>query len=161
MRSLLSAALLALLVACGGETTAPPTPEPGGEVVEEAVVEETVPESPAPPPAPAALPAPSVPEGNLRGDATRGATVYVTYCATCHGASGKGDGPVGLTLDPRPADHTDAVYMGSLSDARVYQVIDKGGVSVGKSPLMAPWGAILSQDDIRALVGYIRQLSGT
>ncbi|MEZ5420362.1 MAG: cytochrome c [Vicinamibacterales bacterium] len=28
-------------------------------------------------------------------------------CASCHGHSGHGDGPVGLTLDPRPRDFRD------------------------------------------------------
>jgi cytochrome c oxidase cbb3-type subunit 3 len=79
----------------------------------------------------------------------------------CHGAGGKGDGPAGMALNPRAADHTDAEYMGSLSDAHVYQVIAKGGAAVGKSPLMAPWSAVISDQDIRALVAFIRQLSGT
>jgi len=66
-----------------------------------------------------------------------------------------------MALNPRAADHTDAVYMGSLSDAHIYQVIAKGGMSVGKSPLMAPWGSVASDQDIRNLVAFIRQLSGT
>jgi len=29
-------------------------------------------------------------------------------CASCHGATGRGDGPVSATLDPRPRDFRDA-----------------------------------------------------
>jgi high-affinity iron transporter len=37
----------------------------------------------------------------------RGAQVYQNECAGCHGAAGRGDGPMGLGLDPRPADLAD------------------------------------------------------
>jgi mono/diheme cytochrome c family protein len=101
-----------------------------------------------------------VPSGNLRGDAAAGAKTYQLYCSTCHGKEGKGDGPAAL-VDPKPADHSDAVYMGSLSDAQLYTVITKGGPAVGKSPLMAPWGAVLSAEQTRDVIAYVRSLSGT
>lgn len=31
---------------------------------------------------------------------------YDRFCASCHGATGRGDGPVGRDLNPRPADLT-------------------------------------------------------
>lgn len=31
---------------------------------------------------------------------------YATYCASCHGASGRGDGPAAAGLDPAPANLT-------------------------------------------------------
>jgi mono/diheme cytochrome c family protein len=151
-----------LILACGGEQ-APSAPTPPPEPPAES--SSAPPAATAPPPA-TAPPAQAerkydVPEGNLRGDPVRGAEIYALYCATCHGATGKGDGPAGMALNPRAADHTNAAYMGSLSDAHIYQVINKGGMSVGKSPLMAPWGSIVNDQDIRALVAFIRQLSGT
>jgi mono/diheme cytochrome c family protein len=153
-----------LLLACGGEQTQPPaTPPPTPPPTPEQAAEAEPPVVPAPSAEkpPAAEPALDVPEGNLRGDPVRGSTLYGQYCAMCHGATGKGDGPAGMALKPRPADHSDPVYMRSLSDARVYVAIEKGGVAVGKSPLMAPWGAVLKEQDMRDLVGFIRQLSGT
>lgn len=40
--------------------------------------------------------------------AREGRELYATNgCASCHGASGHGDGPVGATLDPRPRDFRD------------------------------------------------------
>ncbi len=35
-----------------------------------------------------------------------GSSLYKTYCATCHGASGKGDGPLAEHLRFRPPDLT-------------------------------------------------------
>ena len=33
-----------------------------------------------------------------------GANVFKTYCVSCHGEEGKGDGPASQALDPRPAN---------------------------------------------------------
>ncbi|HRO16237.1 MAG TPA: c-type cytochrome, partial [Paracoccus sp. (in: a-proteobacteria)] len=38
--------------------------------------------------------------------ATTGAADYARFCASCHGPSGKGDGPLAAGLTPRPADLT-------------------------------------------------------
>lgn len=41
--------------------------------------------------------------------AREGRTLYAENgCASCHGAAGRGDGPVSATLDPRPRDFRDA-----------------------------------------------------
>lgn len=41
--------------------------------------------------------------------AREGRTLYAENgCASCHGATGRGDGPVSATLDPRPRDFRDA-----------------------------------------------------
>ena len=155
MRRILAAlAAAALVVACGDSqksdapapatTPAPAPPAP----------------TPAPTPAPAAT-TPGVPSGNLRGDAANGAKLYAQYCASCHGPKGDGDGPVAATLNPRPAKHHDHVFMATLSDQHLYQVISKGGASVGKSPMMAPWGNVIPEQGIKDLIGFLRQLSNT
>jgi mono/diheme cytochrome c family protein len=140
---------LALLVGCQQEQSEAPEPAP--------TPDQPPAEAPATPPAPEP---PFPPAGDLRGDAGAGSLVYVQYCAICHGESGAGDGPAAAD-DPRPADHTDAAYMGSLSDADLYTVISKGGGSIGKSPLMAPWGSILTDEQIRDVIAHVRNLSGT
>jgi high-affinity iron transporter len=43
----------------------------------------------------------------------RGADVYRTNCASCHGAVGAGDGPMAASLAPRPADLTAASQRGA------------------------------------------------
>ena len=141
-------ALLLLVLACGGGE-APPA-------------ETLMPAEPpdAAPPATSPPPAPVIPAGNLRGDASAGARIYGQFCATCHGAGGKGDGPASQ-IEPRPADHTDGAYLGSLSDQHLYKVISQGGASLGKSPLMAPWGGVLNAQQIRDVVAHLRRLSGT
>lgn len=153
------AALLLAAMACGDSSTekpaAPAAPAPAPAPAAEA------PPAPAPTPAPAAPSAPDAPTGNLRGDAAAGALLYGTYCASCHGPKGAGDGPISASMNPRPANHSDHVYMASLSDAHLYKVISQGGASVGKSPMMAPWGGVINEQGIRDLIAFIRQLSST
>jgi mono/diheme cytochrome c family protein len=150
-RSLVAFGLAALVMnaaACGGDSSkqAPTAPA--------AIPTPTA--SPTP-----ALAAPSAPTGNLRGDAAAGARLYSTYCASCHGPKGQGDGPIAASMNPRPANHGDHVYMASLSDPHLYKVISQGGAAVGKSPLMAPWGGVINDEGIRDLIAFIRQLSST
>jgi len=120
------------------------------------------PATPAPAPTPSPAPAASgIPDGNLRGDAANGAKLYAQYCASCHGPKGHGDGPVASTLNPRPANHTDHVFMAEKTDQHLYQVISQGGASVGKSPMMAPWGNVIPQQGIKDLIAFLRQISST
>ena len=147
MRAAALAALL--LLACGGgddDASELPTRRPVD-----------IPEPPGTPPAPHE---PQPVPADLRGDADEGAVIYGQFCATCHGAGGKGDGSAAAALDPKPADHTDADYMGTLSDEHLYRVIQGGGAAVGKSPLMAPWGGVLTDEQIRDLISFLRRLSG-
>ena len=110
------------------------------------------------PPVPAPQPPP--PKPAEAGDpVARGAEHYQLYCATCHGAKGGGDGPLSATLDPKPAAHNDGNYMNALTDEHLTKVIKEGGPAVGKSPLMAPWGGALNDDQLKDVVAFIRSLA--
>ena len=93
-----------------------------------------------------------------------GKATFDTNCASCHGVSGKGDGPVGAALTPAPRDFTvgdfkfDADGNGTPGeDADLEAVITQGAAAFGGSPLMAPWPT-LSDDDVAAVVAHIRSL---
>ncbi len=92
-------------------------------------------------------------------DPEGGRVHYETLCSSCHGLRGDGDGPVGQSLDPKPRKHSDGDYMNELSDEHLFLVIKEGGAAVGKSALMAPWGAALSDDQIRDVVAFVRTLA--
>jgi cytochrome c oxidase cbb3-type subunit 3 len=91
-------------------------------------------------------------------DAEQGKKLYGQFCASCHGQSGKGDGAAAAALNPKPRDHTNKEYMSKMSDAEMLKVIKDGGASIGKSPLMPPWGASLKDEQIQDVIAYIRTL---
>jgi len=140
---------LALLSACGGEESSAPAPKPNPPAAAPA---------PAPAPTPPSAPAPA-PAAAAKPDAARGATLYAANCASCHGPTGAGDGPAAVALEPKPARHSDGAYMNALSNEHLFRVIKEGGAAVGKSPLMAPWGGMLSDEQIWDLVAYVRSLA--
>lgn len=95
-----------------------------------------------------------------RGNAENGMVLYENNCASCHGKSGKGNGPAAVSLRPPPRNLTDQAYVQTLSDEYLYKVITDGGSSVGKSALMPAWGTMFNQEEIVDIISYIRTLSG-
>jgi mono/diheme cytochrome c family protein len=88
-----------------------------------------------------------------------GASDFAAMCSACHGATGAGDGAAAAALPVTPANFTDAAFWATRTDESVANVIKNGGASVGKSPLMAPFGAALDDARIAEIVTYIRTLS--
>ena len=85
--------------------------------------------------------------------------LFKFYCAQCHGLEGKGDGPnVGKEFPVDPRNFTNAEEMEKLSDADIKNVVLDGGPSASKSPMMPPWGKTLTEEEVDALVKYLRKL---
>ncbi|ANH66787.1 FTR1 family protein [Mitsuaria sp. 7] len=59
-------------------------------------------------------------------DLKRGASVYAANCASCHGASGNGDGPLARQLDPRPIAFTNHERARQRSVFALYQAASQG-----------------------------------
>lgn len=91
-------------------------------------------------------------------DAEAGEAKFKQFCATCHGATGAGDGPASASLKPTPRALNDAEWQASVDDEYIKKVITEGGPSVGLSPMMTAWGHALKGDDLENVVAYIRQL---
>ena len=80
-----------------------------------------------------------------------GKAAFGDNCASCHGFSGRGDGPAGRLLRPRPADfrlHMDEGH----TDAQLYAWV-AGGVD---GTAMPAFGDTLSEEEIWHVVNYIR-----
>jgi mono/diheme cytochrome c family protein len=90
---------------------------------------------------------------------TEGKKLYDTYCATCHGDKGKGNGPAAQSLPAKPADHTNGTVMNALSDQFLFDIIAKGGGAVGKSTFMPAWGSALKDNQIKDVVAYVRSIA--
>ena len=80
--------------------------------------------------------------------------LYAKNCLSCHGDSGRGDGPSGLFLKQKPADlKSDLVR--KMSDDELFSKISDG------KPPMPGFGKRLSVEERRALVRYVRELAGS
>jgi len=98
-----------------------------------------------------------------------GRGLYLDYCASCHGQSGRGDGRVAKYLTPKPADLTklSEANGGRFPAERVFEIIDgRREVEVHGSREMPVWGRTMRlslatvQSRIRALVNYLATLQG-
>jgi mono/diheme cytochrome c family protein len=90
----------------------------------------------------------------------RGGELFTTYCASCHGDGGMGDGPAAATLDPAPVAIAHTSQM--LGDDYLYWRISEGGQGAPFNSAMPAWGAALSEEARWDLINYIRALgSGT
>jgi mono/diheme cytochrome c family protein len=83
---------------------------------------------------------------------SRGKQLFQANCATCHGASGRGDGPVGKALDPKPADLT--AMAGHHSDGDYAWKIANGRGA------MPPWKGVLDDQQIWDVVNFVQSLGG-
>lgn len=83
---------------------------------------------------------------------------YKIFCVQCHGTQGTGLGINAPSLSVQPRNHISAKDMGELSDDSVYKAINEGGVSVGKSTQMPPFGGVLTEDEIKDMVKHLRKM---
>jgi cytochrome c6 len=90
--------------------------------------------------------------------AIRGADAKANWnnnCAQCHGATGKGDTKMGKMLNAM--DLTDPKKQASFTDAKAATAIKDGVKQNGKTTMKA-FGGKLTDDEIKALVAYVRTL---
>lgn len=83
----------------------------------------------------------------------RGAELYATNCASCHGDGGMGDGPVGTSLDPAPAPVAHTSRM--MADDYLFWRVSEGGAPFNTS--MPPW-KFMEEQARWDMVNYIRAL---
>jgi mono/diheme cytochrome c family protein len=86
----------------------------------------------------------------------RGAEVYTTFCAVCHGDGGMGDGPASVTLDPPVAPVAQSSRM--MSDAYFFWRISEGGQGDPLTSAMPAWKASLNEQQIWDVITYMRSL---
>lgn len=86
-----------------------------------------------------------------------GRAVYGTWCRSCHGLQGRGDG-IAAPEGTKPANLTDAEWKYGSSDAEIFNNIRKG---IKPFTAMKPQPASLSDTDIWNAVNFIRSLSKT
>jgi mono/diheme cytochrome c family protein len=99
---------------------------------------------------------PEAPESDTRLE------LFATYCASCHGALGLGDGPVARSLSPRPADLTTLARRngGKFDPQAVMATIDGRNAVAAHGPREMPvWGVVFAQEHAGAGQRQAGQLS--
>jgi len=93
-----------------------------------------------------------MPRGAL--DMASGQKIYEKNCASCHGASGMGDGPIARTLHPAPPALAVDSVGGAVSPATMFRVVSVG---VRGTP-MGGWASTLTADERWNVVAYVTSL---
>jgi mono/diheme cytochrome c family protein len=92
----------------------------------------------------------------------RGREVFQTYCVTCHGPEGQPDpdSPLVQGLGVVPANFSDALFNSREPTSDWKTVVTHGGPALGFSEQMPAFGQTLSENDIDAVLAYIKTLGG-
>ena len=103
--------------------------------------------------------APEVPRD--QGAAVAGAVLYVRDgCINCHGPNGLGGVPNPLSADKTIPPLSGVAFRAQFNtEAKIIAVIRSGSV-IGRAPIvsMPHWGGIISDEDLHALVAYLKTL---
>jgi mono/diheme cytochrome c family protein len=83
------------------------------------------------------------------GDTQEGKALYATYCAVCHGDSGKGDGPIAEKIPHPPSFVSDRLL--EFQPGRLFHVITMG------TNKMPSYAAQLSTSERWKVVAYVRR----
>jgi mono/diheme cytochrome c family protein len=84
------------------------------------------------------------------GNVAKGKSLFIKYCAGCHGSEGRGDGYKLLGPDPANLAAPDTK---KKSDADLLKTIHTG------KPNMPAWNVRLSKEEGRDVLAYIRTLA--
>ena len=105
---------------------------------------------------------------------SKGHNLYAHYCMHCHGEHGRQNEGFNWSAmpDPRPKDLSNKSEMGTFKDEEIYNTISRamkdtspeGGDKIGDDefavPTMPTFKYTLSEDEIWAIVAYVRTLHG-
>jgi mono/diheme cytochrome c family protein len=89
----------------------------------------------------------------------QGRRLFFDKCVWCHADSTPAGPSNRSNLSPAPALINDGTVLNALGDDYLRNIITLGGSALGKSAMMPPWGKTLTQDDIRALITYVRAVA--
>lgn len=81
----------------------------------------------------------------------QGKKIYTSYCTSCHGETGDGNGPAAQTLNPKPANFA-GTSVQKQSDGELFWKITEGRGA------MASFKYSLTSDQRWNLVNYLRTL---
>ena len=86
----------------------------------------------------------------------RGFQIYTTRCASCHGPTGRGDGPLAKGLaGPPPRNLVEDRWKHGESADEVLAILTDGV----KDSAMPAWGGVFGQADLKNVAAYVFHIS--
>jgi mono/diheme cytochrome c family protein len=89
----------------------------------------------------------------------QGMRLFYEKCVWCHADSTPAGPSNRSNVTPTPALVNDGTRLNPMSDEYLQNLITLGGSALSKSAMMPPWGKTLKEDEIRALIAYIRAVA--
>jgi len=83
-----------------------------------------------------------------------GKAIFDKSCASCHGATGRGDGPAGAALNPKPPAIGTVEHMRGVTPALTYRVLSVG---IAGTPMVG-YAATLTPEQRWNVVAYVNSL---
>jgi mono/diheme cytochrome c family protein len=82
------------------------------------------------------------------------------YCIRCHDPESTIERVSNMdNLSPKPHPFNEGAALNILTDSNLADIINRGGLAVGKSPQMPAWGSTLKPSEVKALIAYIRAVA--
>lgn len=78
-------------------------------------------------------------------------------CFTCHGQTGKGDGPAGAALDPSPRNFSNPEFAKIRTEGEMFWVVKNGSPGTG---MIAYAPAMITDEEAWQAIAYARSLGG-
>jgi mono/diheme cytochrome c family protein len=78
-------------------------------------------------------------------------------CFTCHGNTGKGDGPAGAALDPSPRNFTNPEVNKVRTPGEMFWVVKNGSPGTG---MISYNPAMINDEEAWQVITYVRSLGG-
>lgn len=89
----------------------------------------------------------------------QGKRIFYQQCVWCH-ADATPAGPSNRSnLTPVPPLLNDGTVLNAENDENMRNIVTLGGAAMGKSPMMPPYGRMLSAEEIRSVIAFTRAIA--
>jgi len=92
-------------------------------------------------------------------EAAQGKRVFYQYCVWCHADSTPAGPSNRSNVNPMPPLLNDGTALNKESDDSLQNMVTLGGSAMGTSAMMPAYGKTLSEEDIRAVIAFMRAIA--